>query len=435
MHDLDLHLFLDDDEILARERLYRMTQTLRKEAEAPVLAADGGEEGTAIGYATALYDKETGKLKLWYMTHQDYRVRLAVSDDGLTWTRQGFAIADPAYRIDNLGVAEARRGLDSWFDGARLVGYCYAGGLHAMKSIDGEHFEVKTPGIIPVSGDRSSLLYDDILDEYWLVSRRGRLGLPGLKWDVFTRPRIANLWKSKNFLDWEDRGVILRYDDDDDPDVEIYGIQPFRWGRGFLAFVEIYHRHIERLDTQLAYSADGRCWRRIASRQPVLPLGGEGAWDSHWTAPTINPPITWGDRVLVPYTGAGTKHGSGVRHRRGIGLASIRRDGWVSLEAGRAEGLLVTAALPLEKPMTLEVNANVYSGFLAVDVISAVPGREQKPLPGYEAEKSRIEQADEVHRRVTWGDRTVVEPVAGGRCHLRITMYQGSLFSYRWSVK
>jgi hypothetical protein len=434
-HDPALHLFLNDDEIVARERLYRMMQSLRKETATPVLAANGADEGTAIGYATVVHDAGARMLKLWYMAHRDYRVRLATSADGMEWTRRGFAIADPHHRCDNLGVTEVGRSLHPWFGGARWIGYNYAssGGLHAMKSTDGEHFEVKTPGIIPGAGDRSSLLYDPVADQYWLISRPSERGVPGLKSQDMARPRVANLWKSKNFVKWDDCGVVLRYDDQDDPDVEIYGMQPFRWGRGFLAFVEIYHKNIERLDSQLAYSDDGIRWHRMNNRAPVLPRGGEGAWDSHWAVPTFNPPIPWGDRLLVPYTGASTKHGSKERHRRGIGLASLRPDGWVSLEAGRTEGLLVTTALPLEKPMCLEVNANVYSGYLTAEVISAGPERAHQPLAGYEAEKSRINQIDSVRQRITWGERKVVEPVDSGRCHLRLRLYQGSLFSYRWA--
>jgi len=437
MYDPQLHLFLNDDEIVVRDRLYRMTQPLRKETAEPVLAANGEDEGTAIGYATAVYHPDARQFGLWYMAHQDCRIRHAVSDDARNWTRHGIVIADPEFQCDNLALAATGKRLAPWFADANLVGYAFRTlveeyGLHAMKCVDGMHLEIKSPRIIAGAGDRSSLFYDDVLDEYWLISRRGRLGLPGLPAEEFTRPRVANLWKSTNLLEWHDHGVVLRYDDRDDPDVQIYGMQPFRWGAGYLAFVEIFHENIQRLETQLAYSADGLTWRRTDDRQTILPRGGEGAWDAYWTVPTFNPPIPWGDRLLVLYTGAGTMHGSGPRHRRGIGLASIRRDGWVSLDAGRTEGRLVTIALPLEKPMVLEVNANVYSGYLAVDVLPAVPGQDQQPVPGYESEKSRIEQVDSVCHRVAWGEQTVVEPIVGGRCHLRMRVYAGSLFSYRW---
>ncbi len=111
----------------------------------------------------------------------------------------------------------------------------------------------------------------------------------------------------------------------------------------------------------------GRGWDLC---RPVLPLGGEGTWDSHMTNPTLNPPIPEGDRLLVFYRGVSTKHASGQRSREAIGLATIRRDGWVSLETGHIrEGQLVTHELPLRKTMILELNVNCYSGYIAVDVL------------------------------------------------------------------
>ena len=44
-------------------------------------------------------------------------------------------------------------------------------GLHAFRSTDGERLEVKLPGILPGVGDRSSIMYDEVADEYSLISR------------------------------------------------------------------------------------------------------------------------------------------------------------------------------------------------------------------------------------------------------------------------
>lgn len=55
-----------------------------------------------------------------------------------------------------------------------------------------------------------------------------------------------------------------------------------------------------------------------------------------------------------------------------------------------------------------------------------------EPVPGYDAAASRVEGQDTVCHRVGWGERSCVEPLASGACHLRFTLFQGSLFSYRW---
>ena len=91
----------------------------------------------------------------------------------------------------------------------------------------------------------------------------------------------------------------------------------------------------------------------------------------------------------------------------------------------------MTAPLPLDRPLQLELNANCHSGWIACEVLP--PGDwEFDPIAGCDADASRTEHADFVRRRVTWSARDTVAPVPAGRCRLRITLRQGSLFSYRW---
>ncbi|MBN1943159.1 MAG: hypothetical protein JW849_07680 [Phycisphaerae bacterium] len=441
MYDPDLHLFLDDSEILTRIHLPRLTQTLRRESLEPVLRPDGGDEGTGIGYAFCLRDAETGEYRLWYTCYSDGMVRLAVSRDGREWAKQGCALPGSAgIRVDNLTLAGKADTADDWFADAQYVGVCFckfekdnSKGLYLLRSRDGRTLERETSGILPGVGDRSSLLYDEINREYLFFSRPGLFKLPGVKEGELLQPRVARLWKSTDLVHWTDYGVVLKADDNDPPDVEIYGFQPFRCGRGFLGLLETYHKEMERLDTQLISSPDGVHWNRLGDRSPVLSRGGEGAWDSHWVVPTFNPPIPEGDRLWVFYSGAGTKHGSKKNHQRAIGLASMRREGWVSLEASRTEGVLVTNPLPLKKPMKLEVNVNCRTGFIKAEVIEAKEGCPNEPLPGYDGDSSYIEFADAVRIPIRWGEKTVVEPVAAGACYLRFTMKQASFFSYRWS--
>ena len=275
-------------------------------------------------------------------------------------------------------------------------------------------------------------MFDEVTGEYSLISRPNQR-MPGFKPGELKRPRVANLWKSRDLVEWRNCGVVLKYDELDRHDLQIYGMQPFRYGKGFLALLEVYYAGIERLETQLASSLDGVRWQRTGHREPVLALGGEGTWDSHWVVSTYNPPIPEADRLLIFYSGADTKHASKARHRRAIGLASIRRDGWVSLEAGRTEGVLVTTPLPLGRPMKLELNVNCYSGRISVEVIPAAGGGETDPLPGCEGSASAAEGIDQVSHRVCWGERSVVAPIEAGRCHLRFCLKQASLFSYRWA--
>ena len=309
-------------------------------------------------------------------------------------------------------------------------------GIYAVRSMDGENLEVRLPAILPGKGDRCCLTYDPPADEYIFVTRPYYGFIPGLSPDSMgeqVRHRLVRMWKSRDLVNWKDYGVVLRHDEYDRGELraQIYAFNPFRYGKGFLGFVEVYLTEIERLPVQLASSSDGVNWCRVGRREEVLPLGAEGSWDSHWISTAFSPPIPAGDRLRVYYTGSNTKHASGLRHRRALGLATIRRDGWVSLEAGRAEGAVVTREMPLAEPMKLELNVDCYNGYVAADIISAA-GDTFEPVPGYDAEASRAEYIDSVCHPVRWGLKEVVGPIDGGKCFLRLTLKQGSLFSYRW---
>jgi len=436
MYDPDLHLFVTDDEIFAIRHLKPMAQIWRKDDIRPVLLPERREEGTAIGYASVIRDPEEGLFKIWYISHSDGLIRLALSRDGRSWIKRGVVMEGwPEGRVDNLHVTVPTGEVDPWFRDARFVGTVYfspsqktsgyQAGIYGIRSLDGERWEVRLPAILPKIGDRSALSLDPHQGIYLFTSRppyeiSNAVGA--------SKPRKIALWESHDLIHWEERGIVLRADENDQEDTELYGMVPFRYGPGFLGILEVYHRDLERLDVQLAYSPDGLHWQRVRRREVALPCGGEGAWDSHWVAPMLNPPLVVDKRLLFFYSGASTKHGSKERHRRAIGVASLRLDGWVSLEAGRMEGEVVTTVLPLNHPMQLEVNVSCPTGYFCAEVLHS----DGTPMDGYEPDLGRLEAVDVLRHRMSWGNRTVVNPVASGLCRLRFRLFQGSLFSYRW---
>ena len=160
MHDPYLHTFIDESEVSLKQQLFRMVHGARRESLEPVLPANGQDEGSAIGYASAVRSARDGSYVLWYMCHGDGRVRLATSPDGRQWQRRGPALAEPeSFRADNMAVVPVAAAADAWFGGAKWAGYVYgrgttasgdpSHGLHLLRSMDGEHLEIRMPGFLP----------------------------------------------------------------------------------------------------------------------------------------------------------------------------------------------------------------------------------------------------------------------------------------------
>lgn len=443
--DPDLHVFMDDLDVAARSGMTRVVQPMRREGLEPLITGDGPWEGSAVCYPVVLADDEAGGYLMWYKTIATGVTCLARSKRGRLWNKEPTAggptwegeptnvvfgranVGYGAYVVDVTG----RRG--AWPEGSRFAGLTYgsdaegAAGLYAIWSPDGEHWERREPAVLPHQGDRHALSFDAGRGLFTLTCRRlDAARKPGMS----GRHREIALWESADLRDWEYFGVVLAADENDPPGTQLYGMSTFRYGDGFIGLLEMYYEPIEKLDTQVAWSRDGRHWQRVGPRVPLLGLGGQGAWDSHWVVPALSPPASHGPSLWFWYNGASTKHGSKEAHVRSIGLASLRQDGFVALETGRRGGELVTADLPAERERALQVNADARTGEIAVEVLDS----SGTVLEGYGMDQCRVDGTDGVRMAVSWGDRTGVPATDEGVVKLRIRLRQGALYSYRWAA-
>jgi len=443
--DPDLHLFMDDADIVGHKGLTRVVQPMRREALEPLMSADRPWEGAAVCYPVVLPDADGGGYLMWYKTIATGVTCLARSKRGRLWLKEPTA-GGPTWEGEptnvvfgraNVGygayVVEVSGRRGAWPEGTRFAGLTFGqdeagvSGLYAIWSPDGEHWERREPAVLPHQGDRHSVSYDEERGLFMLTCRRldaARRTGPG------GRHREIALWESPDLREWEYLGVVLSADELDPPGTQLYGMSTFRYGEGFVGLLEMYYEPIEKLDTQLAWSRDGRHWQRVGRRTPLLGMGGQGAWDSHWAVPAISPPASHGFSLWFWYNGGCTKHGSNEAHVRSVGLASLRQDGFVALEAGRRDAELVTADLPSDRERALQVNADVRTGELAVEVL----GPNGDPLEGFGADDCRVDGSDGARLAVRWGECTAVPAVAEGAVKLRFALRQGSLYGYRWSA-
>ena len=442
--DSHLHLFLDDEEIDSLVGVTRLINQLRRDSLEPVLRPDQPWEMGQVVPRRVLYDPADGLYKCWYLaaTTNDpspyrYGIGYATSPDGVTWEKPALDVVRHAdgspTNIVDLPRGTSARLLFPYLDmpdaapGERFVATLYQGGgpqqrgIYRAASPDGIHWTVSAEPVVR-AGDRYAIAYDPVRQLWMLTTRRASAA-------GVLRQREVSLWESADFQTWSYRGHLLRTDEHDRPNTEFYSMLPLRYGPGIIGFLEVYYRAVERMDTQFGWSRDGYHWQRVGHRDPVLARGGEGSWDSHWVVLTNNAPEVVGDRLRFWYAGGSTHHGSKGGHRRAMGVASIRRDGFVSIEGRMDPGFLLTAALDATVPRRLTVNLDAETGDASVEVLRP----DGQPVAGYSAEDCRLSAPDGVAVAVKWRGGSVIPPQAGGRIHLKFNLRNASLYSYRWA--
>ncbi len=107
------------------------------------------------------------------------------------------------------------------------------------------------------------------------------------------------------------------------------------------------------------------------------------------------------------------------------GLATLRRDGFASMDAGELEGTLVTRPLTFEGS-TLFVNADCPRGELRVDVLD--DGGEV--IEPYKAADCRAISEDATRLRVAWKGADSVAPLAGQPVRFRFRLRRGRLYAF-----
>ena len=183
-------------------------------------------------------------------------------------------------------------------------------------------------------------------------------------------------------------------------------------------------------ELRLVLSRDaGKTWQRVGDKQPWLPCNPDPHGFDRLVFPgaplTVNDELwfyypAWDGDHLV-YNRDGSLFEPGFMRTGRTALATLRRDGYVSLDAGENEGTLLTRPFVLPAG-ELHVNAATNDGSLRV----AVCGENGVPVKGFD-ESSEI-RADKAAIQVSWQDK--LERLRGQAVRLRFTLERGKLYSF-----
>ena len=177
-------------------------------------------------------------------------------------------------------------------------------------------------------------------------------------------------------------------------------------------------------DVQLACSRDLKTWKRLGNRKPFIGSSPRraGAYDLACVLPP-SAPVVRGDELWFYYT-AGMAYGLVLArgtdgHEYGIGLAVLRRDGFISLDADKTQGTIVTK--PFKVPGSkMFVNVDAPTGELLLEVLD----RNGKVLAA-----SVPMKGDLPREQVKWQKGDLAR-LKGRTVSIRFTLRNTSLYSY-----
>ena len=400
--DESRQLFIDDYLIAETSRIRRQVHQPVPDRRNPVIVPDRPWEGDGVIAMWALHDAGRAVFRMWYGTQLKYttpegiRTRFpllyAESQDGIVWEKPNLGLVEHEGSRDNNFVLHGGRmeGMfcrpDSSDPERRFLAMMRqepeivpTDGFYLYASADGirwsrlreapvfpslEKTEKGFPFPVNGLGDTSLFRWDSQLDLYVGDVKFVLTPEPGRKM------RCRGITTSADLIHWTRPRMTIYPDGLDEADSQVYANLSFTYQGTWIGLLRMMHEDRtgwKQVEVELSASRDGLSWYRVGDRQVFLPLGAPDAWDPDYTDPVHSGPIEVGGELWFFYRGSrlrsrdGAPPGEWPQYRMAIGLARLRRDGFVSLDAGQDEGKILTRPLT-SRGGSLHINAEVSEG-------------------------------------------------------------------------
>lgn len=461
--DLGRQLFVDNF-LIERTDMERRAHTPRKMSFNPVLKPETElEQGYGIPGANAKdggvwWDPKDNVFKMWYEAGWLHRMAYATSRDGIHWERPDLDVVAGTNQVlpeiipDSSTVwldhfaenPEERfkmflRSPDS-IPGVRertRYGFC-------MVSPDGIHWG--KPVQTGICGDRSTAFYNPFRRK-WIYSIRN--------WEENGIGRCRYYREHSNFLEgakWTEDDLVFwtgaDYLDDPDPYIgdkaQLYNLSAVPYESIMLSLPQIHlgpaNEKCARIgvpkitELKVAYSRDGFYWDRTDRYVFIPSERKEGSWDRGYVQSVGGLCAIVGDQLWFYYTGfEGNPKKKGVRvngeemyyFNGSIGVAVLRRDGFVSYSARKERGTLVTRPVSFTGEY-LFVNVNCPDGELKAEVLDAG----NNVIQGFSANDCKALTVDSTIAQVRWKNKKDLSALKNQPVRFKFYLADGELYSF-----
>lgn len=459
--DTGRQLFVDDF-LIEHTTLRRTYHAARLHPAAPVLwpqtvlELNNGHCPVAAPFNDgAWYDPEDRLFKLWYQAGWFDGTALAVSEDGLNWHRPDLDVVPGTNAVIRNPKAHRRDGALIWRDGNAEPASCYkmfvywrwpegqAG--HVYRSPDGIHWQ--DLGATSQCGDNSSFFHNPFRDR-WVFSIRESWNRRARSYHEHKDFVAASRWQDGEQVRW------VRTDRLDRPDrflglrTQLYDVNAVAYESILLGALAIFHGpenpDAARLgrpkinDIQLAYSRDGFHWHRPHREAFIASSRHWGDWNYGYIHAAGGLCLVMEDELWF-YFGAFSGRGSVLKTGEtggfeqdnamyaggATGLATLRRDGFASMDAGPEAKVLSTRPVRFSGSR-LFVNVDCPEGELKVEVVDE-QGNAVQP---FTASLCRPIVGNRTKAEVVWKEGADLSAVAGRPVQFRFLLRRGSLYSF-----
>lgn len=443
--DVGRQLFVDDF-LIEQTNLRRTAHTPKSHAANPLVRADKEWERKGRGPMAMVFsdgvwhDPKDRLFKMWYMGGYDLATCYAVSEDGIRWRKPALDMR----KGTNIVQAEPRDSATVWLDLEekdpekryklfRSHGEGGRFGLSLHFSADGIHWSERVLRT-GSAGDRTTV-FRNPFRKVWVYSLRHGWG----------RPRRRRYWEVKDLLrgpQWQriDEPPLWTGSDRLDrqrPDLrttcELYNLDGVAYESLILGLFTIWRgdKNIppgrpKPNEVCLGFSRDGFHWHR-PERRPFLAVSeNKGDWNWGNVQSAGGCCLIVGDQLYFYHSGRAGSPGQGETRDAGggTGLSILRRDGFVSLDAGETGGTLTTRPVTF-RGKYLFVNADAKGGELTAEVLDE-RGRVVSGLARADCVPVR---ADRTRQAVTWKTGELAQ-VAGKPVKFRFHLQKGQLFAF-----
>ena len=448
--DTGRQLFVDDF-LIAQTDLTRTFHTATKYEGNPVFkpqtaeelaASTAGERGQKavcyLGHGGVFFDPAEGLVKMWYTAGWRGPLALATSRDAFRWERPSAGLTN------NVVLPASQSGGDNcvWFDALtanpaeRVKFLADRGSLgHTVRvSPDGRTWSRDLP--VGHAGDYCSFFFNPFRSVWVYSVKRG--GSNGRCRDYAESPLFLTEGAFNNSVYWCNADRLDEQDAVAQCPPQLYSLSAVAHESLMLGVFQIHLGPPNELcdkgkfpkitELKLGFSRDGFHWQRPDRRAFIPAARTEGAWDRAYLHTTAGVCLIDGDRLLFPYcgySGLAPDGSRGMYTGASVGLATLRRDGFASMDAEAKGGTLTT------RPVTfggrhLFVNVACPHGELRAEALDA----DGRPIAPFTLAACKPVSADRTLKRIEWAGAADLSSLAGKPVRFRFHLTRGSLYAF-----